>query len=152
MIRFRKVSPAGWVAVFWLSGVLTGWSQLPKGQTVSGFRYPDYDPEGVLRSLVQGEEAHVLSETKVEITTLRIDIFKGTNVETRVTSPFCLFNPETRSAQSESSLRIVRENLTITGEGFSWDTEAQRFIIEKQARVVIQGLSKKNKNPIGAGP
>lgn len=145
-----KIFAVAVLAAAGLAGVPRVSGQMPKG-TVSGFRYPDYDPNGVLRSLVLGESAKVLNESKVEIAALQLEIYRADKVETRVTSPFCVFNPQTRAARSESSIRIVRENLTITGEGFSWEPEAQRFVIENKARVVIQGLSKKPPVPIGAG-
>jgi hypothetical protein len=118
----------------WIAG-----AQFQVGQTLSGFRVPDYDDEGRLKSLVLGDEAVALTDTLIQISGLKLEMYRLGIMETRVTSPICVFDKQSNSATSTSSVRIARGNLIITGEQYTWETKTQRFVIEKKARVVIQG-------------
>lgn len=137
-LRIARLGVAGlWFAAAWIAG-----AQFQAGQTLTKFRVPDYDDEGNLKSLVLGDEAVAQTETLIQISGLRLELYKQGVLETRVTSPICLFDRVSNSATSTSSVRIARGNLIITGEQYTWETQTQRFVIERNARVVIQGKAK----------
>ncbi|MDZ4198530.1 MAG: hypothetical protein U1E27_04500, partial [Kiritimatiellia bacterium] len=142
----------GWTAAIWMIGILAAWGQFQKGQTVAGVRYPDYDEDGKLKSLLLGEGARMISDTRIEISGLQLKLYRNGEEETQVTSPYCLYDHRNGSVSSTSSVRIARANLEITGEHFSWNTGSQRFLIEKNARVVVQGTVKATPSSLGKKP
>jgi hypothetical protein len=146
-LRLARLSAAGlWFAAAWIAG-----AQFQAGQTMSKFRVPDYDDAGELKSLVLGEEATALTETLIRINGLRLELYRQGVLETRVTSPVCVFDRASNSASSTSSVRIARGNLVITGEQYTWETQTQRFVIERNARVVIQGKGKEKARSLFPG-
>jgi hypothetical protein len=121
---------------------LTAAAQFEPGQTAKNFRFPDYDKDGRLKSQVFGEYARVLNERAIEITNLKIEVFRGAEVDMIVTSPLCLYDRIGNSAASTSSVRIARGDMVISGTGFSWDAAKQKFVVERDARVVVKGVRK----------
>ncbi len=114
--------------------------QLREGHVVRGFRLPDYAADGTLKSVVTGDSARAVGEDVFEITNLRIEMMKDGAVEARVTAPLCLYNRRANEATSDGSVRIVRGEVVITGEGFTWNGAKSRFEIERNARVVLRNV------------
>jgi hypothetical protein len=128
-----------WRAWTWAAGwaCFSGYAQ-----EISGFRVPDYDAEGNLKSQLYGDYAQIRPNDEVEITNLKIETFgKGSDPEMLVTSPHCVYNRQSGSARSESALRIARDNMIITGEGYVWDSGSERFVIRRKARVVLKNAA-----------
>ncbi|MCK5676670.1 MAG: hypothetical protein KAH99_06605, partial [Verrucomicrobia bacterium] len=50
------------------------------GMEISGFRVPDYDEQGKLRAQLYGEHAKVREGGEVEITNLKIEMYKDGEV------------------------------------------------------------------------
>jgi hypothetical protein len=111
-------------------------------QPVSGFSVPTYDEEGNLTSKLFGDYAKILPDGLVEITGLRVEFYSGgeTNRRTdmRVSSPKCFFHRGKGVAMSDSSVRIARDNMVVTGEGFVWDSKKEHLRIAKDAKVVFK--------------
>lgn len=141
-----------WTAGLWLIATGIACAQFQEGQTLSGFRVPDYDEEGNIKSILLGEHAVALSDSLIHITELKLELFRKGERESLVTSPFCVFDRKVNAVSSTSSVRIVRSNLIITGEHYTWETKGQRFVIEKNARVVIQRGSKREQPFFGVKP
>lgn len=123
-------------------------AQMPPGATVGGFRLPEYADDGTLKSQVFGEFAQALSNGLIEIHGLRIEMYQGEAVETRVTSPHCLYDRVRGAAGSTSSVRITRGEAVITGDDYRYMPKRQRFEIRTNARVVlrdVRGLSQKKR-------
>lgn len=109
------------------------------GQTVTGFRMPNYDEQNNLKSVLFGDFARVRPDGLIEITNLKIDFYEEGRVNMTVTSPQCLFNRAESTARSDGPVRIQRDNLLITGTGFWWSAREERFEIYAQSRVEIRG-------------
>jgi hypothetical protein len=111
-----------------------------EGQTVGDFRMPQYDKEGRKTSEIFGDYATVRSDGTFEIRGLRLDYYQDEEVDIRVTSPSCIFDEKRGTAKSDDAVRISRENMVVTGEGFRWDRETEVFEIFRKTRVVLKGL------------
>lgn len=123
------------------------WAQLRRGEQASGFRAPDYDAEGNLKMVIQGDQARMLTLHEMELENFRIDIYKDGEVDARVTAPHGIYNQRTRNARSTNDIRIVRGTTVISGTGYSWDSGPQRFEIHSNAKVVVRGLKPKMSRP-----
>jgi hypothetical protein len=108
------------------------------GMEMSGFRVPDYDSQGRLRAQLFGEYAKVLEDNEVDITNLKIEMYKEGQVAMTVFLPQCFFNTETRFAKSDGRVLIESETMTVAGRGFIWSSEGGRFEILHESKVLVK--------------
>ena len=132
------------------------WAQL-EGQTVKGFRLPEYDPDGKIKQQLYGETATFLQDGIIQLTGLKIEIFRRGEVTARIYSPLCAYDPNRKRAASKEHIRIVTEKAVLTGDGFAWNGENEQFQIFKNAKVTLDGqMDKKSlvapQNAAGAAP
>ncbi len=110
-------------------------------QTIRGFEVPEFDRENRLQSRLSGELARLMPNGKVDITGLRVEFYDDERqVEMVVTAETCLYDQTTRNASSDAHIRIARDNMVITGRGFVWEAEEERFEIHDEAKVVFRDL------------
>jgi len=126
-----------WLALLLVCSVAVA-QDFGTGMEVSGFRVPDYDDQGALRAQLYGGHAKVLEGGEVEITNLKIEMYKDGKVAMTVFSPHCFFNMDTRQARSEGRVLIESGLMTIVGRGFTWSAEAGRFEILHDSKVLVK--------------
>ena len=115
-----------------------------EGQTVKGFRLPEYDPDGKIKQQLYGETATFLQDGIIQLTGLKIEIFRRGEVTARIYSPLCAYDPNRKRAASKEHIRIVTEKAVLTGDGFAWNGENEQFQIFKNAKVTLDGQMDKN--------
>jgi hypothetical protein len=108
-----------------------------EGQAVKGFRLPEYDADGKLKQQLYGETATFLQDGIIQLTGLKIEIFRDGQVTARIFSPECAYDPNRKRAASKAHIRIVTEKAVLTGDGFAWNGENEQFQIFKNAKVVL---------------
>lgn len=116
---------------------------------IDDFRIPEFDANGMLKSEIFGKKAKMLPENKIRITELQIIMYKKhlvpstTNVVDAVlSSDHCTVDQKTRDAFSNADMKIVRDNVVITGKGFRWSAESQRIEILNDFHMVMTGRVK----------
>ena len=60
-----------------------------------------------------------------------------------VFSPQCIYDQRKEKAFSQASVRLDRENMVVTGDGFAWSRHHEVFTIFTNAKVVIKDLKKR---------
>jgi hypothetical protein len=120
-----------------------GRAQDEDSRTVTGFRVPEYDAESRLKSELFGDFAKVLPDGVIEITRLKIDFYSGDKVTMTVTAPGCTYHQKQGKAESDGDVRIVRDNMDVTGVGFSWSGRDERFKIFSQVKVVLKEVRRR---------
>ena len=118
-------------------------AQDPNVQSLSGFELPEYDTEGKMVRHIFGDMAEVLPDGLIRISNLRVDLFKDEQVEMKVIAPRCELNQDTRQAVSDGPVRIIRDNMVVTGRGFDFSNEKERIQIMHDTKVVLKGLRSK---------
>lgn len=136
MKRWRRAAGAGLLVAVVAS------AQYREGQTFTGFRFPEYDADGALKTLITGDSARVSAADVFDIRNLRVEMMKDGVVETRITAALCLFNRRTREITSEAGVRIVRGDIVITGEGFAWRASPAHFQVKRNTKVVLRTVPK----------
>ncbi len=121
------------------------YAQFERGMVVTGFRVPEYDEKGQLKTQIFGEKAVVVTDSVVDITRLEIETFEDGKVDMRVRAAQCRFDQHTGVATSDQDVRITRRHVIISGTGFRWESEPVRFEIHRDARVVIRMERKEKK-------
>ena len=110
-----------------------------EGQTVKGFRLPEYDADGKLKQQLYGTTATFLADGIIQLTGLKIELFRKGEVTARIYSSLCAYDPERKRAASKQHIRVVTEKAVLTGEGFAWNGETEQFQIFENAKIVLDG-------------
>ena len=114
-------------------------AQQLEGQTVKGFRLPEYDENGKLKQQLYGTTATFLQDGIIQLTGLKIELFRKGEVTARIYSSLCAYDPERKRAASKQHIRVVTEKAVLTGEGFAWNGETEQFQIFENAKIVLDG-------------
>jgi len=122
--------------VFWLAVSL--YAADDGVQVVKGFSYPDYDEHGNLKFKLVGDEAKIQADGLIQVKNLEIVFYEDGEITTRVTTPWCMFNRETRVVTSTSTVSISRSEIVLNGKGFEWNAEQECFNIRHDAEVVLR--------------
>ena len=92
-----------------------------------------------LKQQLYGETATFLQDGIIQLTGLKIEIFRRGEVTARIASPECAYDPNRKRAASKDHIRIVTEKAVLTGDGFAWNGENEQFQIFKNAKVTLDG-------------
>ena len=138
---FETVLIAAAIAV----GVCGGWKARPVSAqptndvaTITGFSIPEVDDKGEMKWKVLGDFAKFNPRGgPVDITGVRLEMYKNANVDMVLTSPQCLYDRDKREAETESPVRITGKDMSITGNGFYWSGTNNMVVIRRNARVVV---------------
>ncbi|MDD4736247.1 MAG: LPS export ABC transporter periplasmic protein LptC [Kiritimatiellae bacterium] len=129
-----------WIGVWSVVVLLcagTGYTQ-NEITTLTDFSVPEYDAEGNLASELMGDYADILPNGNVRVRNLRIDSYKDNEVDMSITSPECEYYENEKTASSDADVRIARDNMVVTGSGFSWNAAENRLVIKSNVKVVLK--------------
>jgi len=120
-----------------------------ENREIDDFRIPEFDASGMLKSEIYGKKAKMLAENKIRITELQIIMYKKRTesstsniVDAVLSSDHCTVDQKTRDAFSNAEMKIVRDNVVITGTGFRWSAGNQRIEILNNFHMVMTGSVK----------
>jgi|GEM_PF-2729407 len=114
------------------------------GMEVAGIRAPYYDDAGELKAQLYGGYAKVLEGGVAEIMNLRIDVFQDKRVLMSVFAPQCVTEivevegKRVLVVRSEGEVLIDMEQMTISGRGFRFSSEENRFEILHDSKVLVK--------------
>ena len=98
------------------------------------------DKEGYRSMTIRGSEAHTVGEKRIDITDLNITAFSGdatARVDTLLLSSSAHFFPDEKRATGEKSVRVIRDDMEITGENWTFLQADKRVLIDHNVRVVL---------------
>ena len=107
------------------------------GQTVRGFRLPEYNEDGTLRQLLSSQAATILEGGLLQLVNPQIELYNHGVVSVRIQAPECAFDQARKRAASREHIRIVTDKAVLTGDGFAWNGENEQFQIFSNVRVTI---------------
>lgn len=132
-----------WGFILWGALIFTAplWAQTD----VANFRVPDINENGVMVSMLSGEQARMFPNKPMQITRLAIEFYEpdGKTVKMKILSPFCNYDTRTGVATSEEAITIESPQLTVTGKGYIFEAENSRVKIESQVKVLLRNLNLK---------
>lgn len=114
------------------------------GMEVAGVRAPYYDEEGNLQAQLYGGYAKILEGGIADVTDLRIDVYQDGAVHVTVFAPQCftrVIEKERKkilSVYSEGDVLIDMKEMTITGQGFRFSSDSNRFEILNDSKVLVK--------------
>jgi hypothetical protein len=125
--------------------------QFAIGSIIKQFELPQRDQDGNLQSTIYGREATVMSQNRIRVRGLNIDIFSGDRIGTRLSSPESDFWSEEGRLTTSNGVTVVQPEFTLTSVNMDWDLKHSKGVFSQRVRVVIpqQGSLLDNKPPPG---
>jgi hypothetical protein len=112
----------------------------PLNSPVENFRLPTFTKEGHRSMLLQGSQA-LVGTNEVELQGMTLTIFTGdaaNTVETVILSPLATIRLDREQVQGDSTVRVIHDDIEITGQGWSYDHGGKKVSITRNARIVFQ--------------
>ncbi len=88
---------------------------------------------------LRGSEARPLGD-KLAVKDLSVTTFSGnadSQVETILLSPDAVFDPKTSTASGASAVRMIRDDIEVTGRGWTYDHRAKKVSLAADVRIVF---------------
>lgn len=98
-------------------------------------RFPDYYPDGTLKSEIFGDRA-VMDGNVINLTNLRVELYEKEVMVTSFWAEQCRYDKKTGSLETDSPVRVMRSGMMITGEGLDWKKGESMVIIRRKVRVM----------------
>ncbi|MEI8090328.1 MAG: hypothetical protein WCG63_12140 [Opitutaceae bacterium] len=103
---------------------------------------PLFTKEGYRSMTLRGSEARTYSAERIDVIDLNITTFNG-DAAAKVDSillcrELASFFPNEKVVRGESSVRLVRDDLEITGEQWTYDHAAKKVSLGRHARITFK--------------
>lgn len=114
------------------------------GMEVAGVRAPYYDDEGNLQAQLYGGHAKILEGGVANVEDLRIDVYQDGVVFMTVYAPQCYTRviekgkKKILSVDSDGDVLIEMNEMTISGRGFRFTSDNNRFEILNDSTVLVK--------------
>ncbi|MET0263151.1 MAG: hypothetical protein ABW223_09655 [Rariglobus sp.] len=108
---------------------------------IKDFRLPMFNEEGKRIRFLRAGEALFVSPTRIDVKDMHLTEFTkdGTGAfDTVLLAPSATFLEDKKIASGNESVRLIRVNVEVTGEQWSYNHLEQRVKIEKNAKVTFQ--------------
>lgn len=108
---------------------------------VVNFRAPTFNKEGHRATLLRAGTAKLIGQTQVDATDVTYTIFKGdaaATVDTVLVTPAATAQTDKEILHGPSTVRLVRDDLEITGADWSYAHREKKVSIARDSRIVIQ--------------
>lgn len=97
------------------------------------------DKEGYRSMTLRGSEVRPF-KGGVFVTDLNITIFSGTAtpvVDSMLLSPVARFMPKEEKAEGDKAVRFIRDDIEVTGVGWTYDHAAKKISLQQNVRVTF---------------
>jgi hypothetical protein len=115
--------------------------QVRPNAPIKEFRLPSFDKDGQKSSFLRAAEALFVSPTQVEVKELQLTLFSkdGTGgFNTVLLAPNATFFTDQQVVRGQDLFRLIRLDVEVTGEQWSYHHLEKRVFIAKNARVIFQ--------------
>lgn len=108
---------------------------------IKEFRLPTFDKHGNRESFMRAGEALFVTPTQIEVKDMHLSVFTkdGTGAfDTVLLAPSATFFKDKMIVSGKDSVRLIRLDLEVTGEQWSYHHLEQKVSIGKNTRVIFQ--------------
>ncbi len=102
---------------------------------------PLFTPKEGFRNLtLRGSEVRPISAAQIDVVDFNATIFSGdaaAHVETILLSPQASFYPKEQRAAGQKTVRLIRDDIEVTGDGWVYEHAAKKVSLARNARVVF---------------
>ena len=109
---------------------------------VTNFKLSLLNDEGFRSSLLRGSEARYISDSQIDLTGMQYTTYnEGTlsDIDSTLLAPTAsvFLNKNKVKVHGDESVRLIRKNVDVTGERWTYDHTEKRILIEKNVRVLF---------------
>jgi hypothetical protein len=111
---------------------------------VKKFRLPTFNPTGFRVTLLEGDEATVISQQRIDIKEMHFTVFSGdedNRVESTILAPTATLqaqDPTHFTVSGNDAVRVVRSDMDASGERWAFDYANKRLSMKKNVHVVFR--------------
>jgi hypothetical protein len=105
------------------------------------FRLPTFDKNGRRESFMRAGEAFFVTPNQIDVKDVHVSLFTkdGTGAfDTVLLAPSATYFKDQKIVSGKESVRLIRLDLEVTGEQWSYHHLEERVVIGKNARVIFQ--------------
>lgn len=133
-------------ALILLAATLPVWAepeepQIKTSAPIKELRLPTFDKDGKRETFMRAGEALFVTASRIEVKDMQLSVFTkdGTGAfDTMVFAPSATFLRDKMIVSGGESVRLIRLDLEVTGEQWSYNHPEKRVLIGKNARVIFQ--------------
>ncbi len=110
---------------------------------VKKFRLPAFNDQGFRSSLLEGDAATMVSSTQIDVKEMHFTLFAGDekgSIETTLLAPVAtvrILEKDKILVEGKRSVRLVRSDLDVSGEDWTYQHSDKHLAIRKNVRVVV---------------
>lgn len=136
-----RPAPLLW-SLLLLAGLARAASPEPAPVVAKNWSLPLFTKEGHRTMTLRGSEARTVTASRIDITDLNITTFTG-DASAKVESillcrELASFFPVAKLVRGTAEVRLVRDEVEITGEQWTYDHAAKKVSIARHTRVIFQ--------------
>ena len=101
---------------------------------------PLFTKEGFHWTTLSGDEVHSVGSDRIDVVNLKIFRFSGdaaARPTTILLSPEASYFPKENRASGPTDMRLIREDVEITGEDWSYEQVGEKISLHRNVRVVF---------------
>lgn len=118
-----------------------GIQQIKTTDPIKDLRIPSFDKDGKRTTFIRADEAMIISQNQIDVKNLHFTLFTkdgSGSFDTVLLAPSATLIRDKEFVSGQESVRLLRADVEVTGEQWSFDKPAQRVIINKNAKVIFQ--------------
>lgn len=128
-------------AVAMLASILAaGAQEVAVAPPARNWTLPLFTKEGYRQITLKGDEVRPVSSDRIDIMGMNFTVFSGqadAKVDSVLLSPEATFMLDEKVAHGAKQVRLIRDDLEVTGEGWTYSYNEKKVLISKHAHVVF---------------
>lgn len=137
----KRIQQCRWAAVALAASALAAAAQdVAIAPPARNWTLPLFTKEGFRQMTLRGDEVRPISSDRVDIIGMNVTVFSGTavpKVDSVLLSPEATFLINEKVARGDKSVRLIRDDVEVTGEGWTYSYEEKKVLILRHAHVVF---------------
>lgn len=130
----------------WAAAALLGFIPVAPAQEVAvapparNWTLPLFTREGYRQMTLKGDEVRPVSADRIDIVGMNVTVFSGgpeARVDSVLLSPEATFLINEKVARGDKTVRLIRDDVDVTGEGWSYSYNEKKVLISRHAHVVF---------------
>jgi hypothetical protein len=101
---------------------------------------PLFTKEGFSQMTLRGDEVRPVNSDRIDISGMTVTVYSGdarAKVDSVLSSPEATFLINEKVARGDRSVRLVRDDVEVTGEQWTYSYNEKKVLIARNARVVF---------------
>ncbi len=119
---------------------LAGAQDIAVAPPARNWTLPLFTKEGFRQMTLKGDEVRPVTSDRIDIVGMNVTVFSGTaegRVDSVLLSPEASFLINEKVASGQKTVRLIRDDIDVTGEVWTYSYSEKKVLISKHAHVVF---------------